>query len=39
MKIVKKDLFNLKREAFDQELVEFEDRYNQIMQEIRFQKS
>ncbi|RKQ18404.1 lysophospholipase [Lysinibacillus endophyticus] len=36
MKIVKKDLFNLKREAFDQELVEFEDRYNQIMQEIRF---
>ncbi|SOC15877.1 lysophospholipase L1-like esterase [Ureibacillus xyleni] len=35
MKIVKKDLFDLKREAFDKELVEFESRYNEIIQEIR----
>lgn len=35
MKVVKKDLFELKREYFDEELVDFEKRYNQILKKIR----
>ncbi|QCR32396.1 GDSL-type esterase/lipase family protein [Lysinibacillus sp. SGAir0095] len=35
MKVVKKDLFELKREVFDKELEEFKKRYNQILAEIR----
>lgn len=35
MKVVKKDLFELKRQYFEEELVDFEDRYDQILKEIR----
>jgi len=35
MKVVKKDLFNLKVEAFEKELDKFEKNYNQILHEIR----
>ncbi|TSI02595.1 GDSL-type esterase/lipase family protein [Lysinibacillus sp. BW-2-10] len=35
MKIVKKDILNLKREPFDEELIEFEQRYDKIIQKIR----
>lgn len=35
MKVVKQDLFELKKEAFDKELVKFRERYDQIMEEIR----
>ncbi|MCK1998804.1 GDSL-type esterase/lipase family protein [Psychrobacillus psychrodurans] len=35
MKVVKKDLFNLKVEAFEKELGKFERNYDQIIQEIR----
>lgn len=35
MKVVKKDLFNLKVEAFEKELDKFERNYDQILQEIR----
>lgn len=35
MKVVKKDLFNLRVEAFDKELVKFEKNYDQILEEIR----
>ena len=35
MKIFKKDLFNLKVEAFEKELVRFENNYDSILEEIR----
>lgn len=35
MKVVKKDIFNLKKEEFDNELVEFELRVDKIIKEIR----
>ncbi|MFJ7826395.1 GDSL-type esterase/lipase family protein [Psychrobacillus sp. NPDC096623] len=35
MKVVKKDLFNLKVETFEKELVKFERNYKKILQEIR----
>ncbi|MFJ8235337.1 GDSL-type esterase/lipase family protein [Ureibacillus sp. NPDC094379] len=35
MKIVKKDLFDLKKETFDNELIEFKERYDEIIKEIR----
>ncbi len=35
MKIVKKDLFDLKKKDFDAELVDFKVRYDKIMKEIR----
>ena len=35
MKVVKKDLFNLKVEAFEKELKKFERNYDQILEEIR----
>ncbi|MFC7687166.1 GDSL-type esterase/lipase family protein [Ureibacillus sp. GCM10028918] len=35
MKVVKKDLFELKRKYFEEELVGFEKRYEQILNEIR----
>ncbi|WP_052129988.1 GDSL-type esterase/lipase family protein [Ureibacillus sinduriensis] len=35
MKVVKKDLFELKRQYFEEELADFEDRYDQILKEIR----
>lgn len=35
MKVVKQDIFELKKEAFDKELVKFRERYDQIMEEIR----
>lgn len=35
MKVVKKDLFELKREMFDEELSDFKKRYDQILNEIR----
>ncbi|MBM7607681.1 lysophospholipase L1-like esterase [Lysinibacillus composti] len=35
MKIVKKDLFDLKKETFDNELIEFKERYDEIIREIR----
>ncbi|WP_346235770.1 GDSL-type esterase/lipase family protein [Lysinibacillus telephonicus] len=35
MKVVKKDIFNLKKEEFDNELVEFELRIDKIIKEIR----
>ena len=39
MKVVKKDLFELKREDFDKELVQFENRYKEILNEIRMENS
>ncbi len=35
MKVVKQDLFNLKRDAFDKELLTYEDRYGKIIDNIR----
>lgn len=35
MKIVKKELFDLKRKQFDKELIKFRENYNNIMKEIR----
>ncbi|MEK3977583.1 GDSL-type esterase/lipase family protein [Psychrobacillus sp. FSL K6-2836] len=35
MKVIKKDLFNLKVEAFEKELEKFERNYDQILHEIR----
>ncbi|TKI49084.1 lysophospholipase [Lysinibacillus varians] len=35
MKVVKKDLFNLKRDAFDKELLTYENRYSKIIGNIR----
>ncbi|HWL11780.1 MAG TPA: GDSL-type esterase/lipase family protein [Ureibacillus sp.] len=35
MKVVKKDIFELKREDFDKELTNFQERYEQILKEIR----
>lgn len=35
MKVVRKDLFNLRVEAFEKELVKFEHNYDQILGEIR----
>ena len=35
MKVVKKDIFDIKRESFDKELVNFQQRYDQILNEIR----
>ncbi|PYF04700.1 GDSL-type esterase/lipase family protein [Ureibacillus chungkukjangi] len=35
MKVVKKDLFELKRADFDKELVQFTNRYNEILTNIR----
>lgn len=35
MKVVKKDLFDLRVEAFEKELVKFEKNYDQILEEIR----
>lgn len=35
MKVVKQDLFELEKEAFDKELIKFRERYDQIMEEIR----
>ena len=37
MKVVKKDLFELKREMFDEELADFKNRYDQILREIRLE--
>lgn len=39
MKIVKKDLFSLKKEMFDKEMVKFEGRYRKIVEEIRKRNS
>ena len=35
MKVVKEDIFDIKRESFDKELVDFQQRYNLILNEIR----
>lgn len=35
MKVVKEDLFSLKKQMFDEELIEFQDRYAAILKEIR----
>lgn len=35
MKVVKKDIFDIKKEDFDKELVKFQERYDQIIKEIR----
>ncbi|MDN4492681.1 GDSL-type esterase/lipase family protein [Ureibacillus aquaedulcis] len=35
MKVVKKDLFELKKKYFEDELITFEERYNLILEEIR----
>lgn len=35
MKVVKQDLFNLKRDAFDAELLAYEERYRKIIDNIR----
>jgi len=35
MKVVKQDLFNLKRDAFDKELLTYENRYSKIINGIR----
>ena len=37
MKVVKKDLFELKRDMFDEELSDFKKRYDQILREIRME--
>lgn len=39
MKIVKSDLFSLKKEMFDKELIHFEQRYRDILTEIRARNS
>lgn len=35
MKVVKQDLFNLKRDAFDKELLAYKERYSKIIEGIR----
>ncbi|UZM97589.1 hypothetical protein OL548_20985 [Lysinibacillus sp. MHQ-1] len=39
MKVVKQDLFNLKRDAFDKELRTYKQRYSKIVEGIRAKKS
>lgn len=39
MKIVKKDIFSLKKEMFDKEMIKFEGRYRKIIEEIRKRNS
>ena len=39
MKVVKKDIFSLKKSMFDKELVKFEKRYRKIVEEIRDRNS
>lgn len=39
MKIVKKDIFSLKKEMFDKEMIKFEKRYRKIIEEIRKRNS
>lgn len=39
MKIVKKDIFSLKKEMFDKEMIKFEGRYRKIIEEIRKKNS
>ena len=35
MKVVRQDLFNLKRDAFDKELLAYKERYSKIVEGIR----